>query len=72
MNLQDLKSGTVKVRHPQRETPFMLSVVKLWGVTAVHGFEIGAKPPRQGKHLLLSDSVKNWIAELEPSTQPIE
>lgn len=62
--------GIYTVRHPQRETPFMLSVVDaIGGIRGVRGYEIGEKPPLHGKHLMLSPSVRNWLEELIPVTK---
>jgi hypothetical protein len=66
MDLTNLKVGIYTVKHPEREKPFMLSIVKelgcIWGVA---GYEIGEKVPRRRKHLMLSESVKKWLGELE-------
>jgi hypothetical protein len=67
MDLTNLKSGTYTVKHPDRLTLFMLSVIRdkfdcIWGVAA---YEIGERAPRCGKHMMLNESVKKWLGELE-------
>ena len=59
------ETGVFKVKHPQRETPFMLSVVKGDIGYAVRGFELDETRPAQGKHYLLTDNIRNWLQELE-------
>ena len=44
---------------------FNLSVVQSVGMLGVAAFKPGQKIPARGKHLMLSDSVRNWIGEME-------
>lgn len=65
MNSSDLPLGIRKVRHPERETPFMLSVVEVCGLQAVHAYEIGQKPVSRGKHWTKTVNVRNWLDQLQ-------
>lgn len=59
--------GIHEVRHPDRPTPFRLSVMldRFGCLTGVAGFEHGQPVPKRGRHLLLTDSVHCWIEELQ-------
>lgn len=64
MNLHALHPGTYRVCHPQRATPFLLSVVNMAGLLGVRGYELGTPPPARSTHYLLNDCVCNWLSEL--------
>jgi hypothetical protein len=57
----------VRVRHPGVPFEFNVSFIRdsLCGVVGVKGFRDCEKKPRRGRHMLLTDSVRNWIGELE-------
>lgn len=66
MKIQDLKVGIhrAQICDSLGTIEFNLSVIDWIGGKAVAGFS-GNKPPRKGKHLLLSDNVRNWIDKIE-------
>ncbi len=63
MKLESLTVGIYRVKIGDKA--FNLSVVNSHGIIGVAGFEIGSGPPQKGKHLTLTDSVRNWIGEME-------
>lgn len=71
MNASQLTPGiyVVRIRDPHGQENFNLSVVDGCGVMAVAAFMPGQKIPRRGKHLLLTDSVRNWIGQMELVTE---
>lgn len=71
MNIDQLKPGIyhVRIRDPHGPENFNLSVVEGCGVVAVAAFMPDRGVPRRGKHLLLTDTVRNWIAEMELVTE---
>lgn len=65
MNSSNLPLGVHTVRHPERETPFMLSVVEVCGLQAVHACELNQKPAKRSQHWIKSSLIRNWLDELE-------
>lgn len=60
----NLPIGVHTVRHPEREKPFLLSVVEVCGLQAVHACEIGQKPASRAQHWLKKDHIRNWLDQL--------
>lgn len=60
------REGVYRVKHPERETPFMLSIMpdKTGAIFGAAGYEIGQKRPIRGKHMLLKPHVRQWISML--------
>lgn len=69
MNSSNLPLGVHTVRHPERKTPFLLSVVEVCGLQAVHACELGQKPAKRSQHWTKTSNVRNWLNQLilEPS-----
>jgi len=68
MNSANLPIGVHIVHHPERETPFLLSVVEVCGLQAVHACELGQKPARRSQHWHKSGPIRNWLDQLEVVT----
>lgn len=66
MNIDQLKPGIYRVRITDTggTVSFNLSVRQSYGLLFAGGF-MGDKKPRRLKHLMLTDSVRNWIGEME-------
>lgn len=63
MNPSNLFPGIYRVKIDDLE--FNLSVVMGFGLNGVAGYQDGEKRPRRGKHLMLTDSIRNWIERME-------
>lgn len=66
MNASELRPGIYRVRHTDANgsIDFNLSVVQCHGLNFAAGF-IGDKPPRRGKHKMLTTAVRQWIERME-------
>ncbi len=67
MKIDDLKIGVHRVKHKDEsgEITFNLSVINvIGGIKGVCGFSDNKKP-RNAKHLMLTDEIRNWIGRME-------
>lgn len=69
MNPAKLQAGIYRIRiRGTKQQPgdleFNLSVRECFGLRFVAGYT-GDKPPRKGKHLSMTNSVRNWIETME-------
>lgn len=66
MNASALSPGIYRVQIPNSgRGPFMLSVVEVYGLKGVAGYEEDKPRPRKGKHLTLSQDVRQWVESME-------
>ena len=62
MNPSELRPGIYRVKI--KDIKFNLSVIDSIGIIGVAGYFETEKQPKRGKHLLLTENVRNWISEI--------
>ncbi len=67
MNPSELRPGIYRVKHTDESgsIEMNLSVRDCLGLNFVAGFFPGEKPPRKGKHKMMTANVRQWIERME-------